>query len=246
MSCYIFSIYLKDKSQAIICLMTDFVDIKIVSSASEFSDAMKVREKVFVDELKIDPLLEFDGNDFTSTHILACANDLPVGTLRIRYFNGFVKFERAAVLPEFRKTNVSALMVDAATRFCAAKGYDVMHSVCKKELLHRWAKDGAKPIENAEEIIQNGQTLVPIEQKLPFVPKKINIRTSIDILNKKEGTWFENQPIGGRFELIKKEKTSDIQKLQQKVQDIKEKDNEPQKQAPGLGLIKKAKDPHSR
>ena len=223
--------------------MTDFVDIKVVSSASEFSDAMEVREKVFVDELKIDPLLEFDGNDFTSTHILAYADDLPVGTLRIRYFNGFVKFERAAVLPEFRKTNVSALMVDAATRFCAAKGYDVMHSVCKKELLHRWAKDGAKPIEGAEEIIQNGQTLIPIEQKLPVVQKKIDIRTSVDILNKKEGTWFEGEKICGRFELIKKEKPNNIQKLQQKVRHIKEERKEMPKQTP---VIKKTKDPHSR
>ena len=245
MPCYIFSIYLKDKSQAIIHFMTDFVDIKIVSSASEFSDAMKVREKVFVDELKIDSSLEFDGNDFTATHILASVNSLPIGTLRIRYFNGFVKFERAAVLPEFRKTNVSALMVDSATRFCATKGYDVMHSVCKKELLHRWAKDGAKPIENAKEIVQNGQLLIPIEQKLPFIQEKIDIRTSIEVLNKKEGSWFEDQPIGGRFELIKKEKTNNMQKLQQKVQDIKTKNKKPDK-TPEQTFTQEAKKTHSR
>src|SRR5262249_48555533 len=51
---------------------------------------------------------EFDGNDYTATHIIGYVDDEPAATLRIRYFAGFVKFERLALLPKFRRRSLIA------------------------------------------------------------------------------------------------------------------------------------------
>lgn len=216
---YIFSIYKISHCQVIIRHMAYFVEIKIVSTIDELSSALALRKQIFVDEQGLDYNAEFDGNDLSSTHFIACINKKTVGTMRIRYFKDFVKFERACVIPEYRKTNVSKLMGDAATKFCAAKGYEIMHSMCKGELLNRWAKDGARPIKDAVPSIQHGMVLIPIEQELPKTEEKISVKTSPEILNKKEGEWFEKQKIGGIYEVTTK--TDKIKELVQKVQSIK-------------------------
>ncbi|MBR6408904.1 MAG: hypothetical protein IKS23_01500 [Alphaproteobacteria bacterium] len=201
--------------------MTEFVDIKVVDCAQELNDALEVRRKVFVEEQKIAPSLEFDGNDFCATHIVAYVDKKPVGTMRIRYFKDFVKFERISVLQNLRKSNISDLMMKTAVKLCAQKGYETVHGVCKKELLPRWAKDGAFPIKNAKPIIQNGMELIPIEQKIPQSEKVLNIQTSLDVLNKKEGQWFESSEVEGTYELLTKTQLSHMQEMKEKVKDSK-------------------------
>ena len=88
-------------------MITSKLNIVIVSNDSEFAQAMGIRRSVFVDECKLDEKKEFDGNDYCATHILALDGDTPVGTMRIRYFNGFVKMERMCVVKDYRKTDAS-------------------------------------------------------------------------------------------------------------------------------------------
>ena len=89
--------------------MNSRLEIKIVTSDDDYDKAMNVRRAVFVHEEKIPESKEFDGNDHCATHVLALLDDKPIGTMRIRYFNGFVKFERMCVLPEFRKMSLNRL-----------------------------------------------------------------------------------------------------------------------------------------
>lgn len=70
---------------------------------------------------------EWDGNDFTASHLLARVNGEPAGTLRIRYFGGFAKVERLAVLPKFRQKRYGRMGVafelgDYAIEFLLRKG----------------------------------------------------------------------------------------------------------------------------
>ncbi len=173
--------------------MNKTLEIKIVSSDTDYAQAMEVREHVFVEEQGIAKQKEFDGNDHCATHILALADGKPVGTMRIRYFNGFVKFERMCVLPAFRKTDISEQIMQKGMHFCAEKGYDKVYGVCKKELLPRWKRNGFEPIPNVSPTIQNGMTLVPVMCPLPQTEKSISLETSPEILNAKEGEWFSNK-----------------------------------------------------
>ena len=66
---------------------------------------------------------EFDGNDFSATHLIGYVGNEPAGCLRIRYFADFAKIERLAVRQEFRKTRLAFQIVRAGIEFCRAKGY---------------------------------------------------------------------------------------------------------------------------
>lgn len=201
--------------------MSDFVDIKVVSSQKEFDDAMLVRRQVFVDEQKISPELEFDGNDFSATHLVAYFEGSPVGTIRLRYFKDFVKIERLCITKNMRKTNTSALLIESSLSLCAAKGFEHVHALCKKELLDRWAKAGFFPIENAPSVSQNGMTLVPIAKKLTLPQDHITLQTSPEILNLREGEWFEAQKIGGSSALDRAEQIKHFASMTNKIRTLK-------------------------
>ncbi|MBQ8870198.1 MAG: hypothetical protein IJ019_02340 [Alphaproteobacteria bacterium] len=171
-------------------MITDNFNICIVSSDKEFAQAMTVRREVFIDEYKIAEQKEFDGNDFGATHILALDDNRPIGTMRIRYFNGFVKMERMCVIKKFRKTDVSEKIMQKAMLFAAQKGYEKAYGVCKKELLNRWKQNGFEPITGAKAVEQNSMTLIPVVCNLPKVENVITMQTEAQILNAKEGTWF--------------------------------------------------------
>lgn len=190
--------------------MEENVDIKIVTTDNEYAQAMELRRQVFVCEQGIPEELEFDGNDHSSTHVMALSAGKPVGVMRIRYFSGFVKFERMCVLPEYRKTDISEQIMRRAMEFSAQKGYDKVYGACKKELLHRWQRDGFDKIDGVEPVVQNGMTLLPIIGRLPKTDESISIYTDPMILNKREGEWFggcqnaDNQRRLSKLEVMRK------------------------------------------
>ncbi len=201
--------------------MKNTVDIRIVSNIKEYTDAMFVRRSVFVDEQKIAPENEFDGNDFNASHVIAYVDDNPVGTMRLRYFSEFVKIERLCVLKDLRKTNVSDLIIRAGLSFCAQKGYEHAHAICKKELLGRWAKEGFSPVEGALSVEQNGMTLIPIEKKLERPEHYITIQTSPEILNLKEGEWFRQQSVRQTKELNRERQIHRFTTVKENIRKLK-------------------------
>jgi len=201
--------------------MSDFIDIKVVSSSKEFDDAMSVRRQIFVDEHHIDASLEFDGNDFSATHLIAYYENEPVGTIRLRYFKDFVKLERLCVAKNMRKTNTSTLLIESSLSFCASKGFEHVHALCKQELLDRWKKAGFFPIEDTSNVEQNGMTLVPIAKKLSLPADHITLQTSSEILNLREGEWFETQKIGGQNMLDRTEQLKHFALMTSKIRTLK-------------------------
>lgn len=165
------------------------MNLIVVANESQFAQAMQIRKLVFVDEQKIPERLEFDGNDYGATHILALDNGKSIGTMRIRYFNRFVKFERMCVLPQYRKSDVAEQIMRKGMDFAAEKGYEKVYGICKKELLSRWQSDGFEPIPGVAPVQQNGMTLIPITCALPRHKNAINMQTPAEILNAREDSW---------------------------------------------------------
>lgn len=87
------------------------IKVELATSEALYKGAMAIRKQVFVKEQRIPESKEFDGNDFCAAHVVAYVQKnnrrLPIGTMRIRFFSDFVKFERMAVIRNFRKTNVA-------------------------------------------------------------------------------------------------------------------------------------------
>lgn len=75
----------------------------------ELTQALAVRQAVFIVEQKIDEAEEYDGLDDSSLHFIAVSDGKIVGTARVRFPSAeYAKIERMAVLKEFRRCGVGA------------------------------------------------------------------------------------------------------------------------------------------
>lgn len=79
------------------------IEVSVIKDMGAMTQAMAIRSAVFIGEFGCSHDEEFDGNDFSATHIIARVGGEPAGTMRLRYFSDFVIPERLAVLPNFRK-----------------------------------------------------------------------------------------------------------------------------------------------
>lgn len=168
------------------------IEISIVSSDKDYEDMKNVRRAVFVEEHNIPEDMEFDGNDHMSTHVLARDKEEPIGTMRIRYFADFAKFERMAVIKSKRGNggvNVADLIMKKGIEFVQRKGYCKIYGVCKKELLPRWQKCNYNQIAGAPLIEQNGMTLIPIMLQLEKHENAIKITDHPSLITGIEDRW---------------------------------------------------------
>lgn len=89
------------------------IEVFPIASPTDLDSAFAIRRQVFVDEQQVDHELEYDEFEETSTHFLAFADGVPVGTARWRRTSNGVKLERFAVLPAFRSKGVGKALVQA-------------------------------------------------------------------------------------------------------------------------------------
>ena len=159
-----------------------------------FDGVMAVRKQVFVREQGIPENKEFDGNDFCCAHVVAYIQKrhrkLPIGTMRIRFFGDCVKFERMAVIKNFRKTKVAENIMEYGFKYSALKGFRAVCGMCKKELLPRWQKCGYHEIKDAEHAYINGMELIPICRDLEPDPNALSMISDFYLLSAKEGHWY--------------------------------------------------------
>ena len=74
--------------------------------------AFSIRQKVFVEEQKVDAREEYDEHEEESRHYLLYKDKTPIGTARWRQTDKGVKLERFAVLQEFRKDGAGSFLVN--------------------------------------------------------------------------------------------------------------------------------------
>ena len=168
----------------------DDIKIKLAVSDEQIEATRAVRKKVFVKELGLSEKKDRE-NDNCSIHILAYIQKghriLPVGTMRIRSFGDFVKFERMAVTRHFRKTNVAEAIMQYAFNFAAIKGHRKVLAACKEELLPRWKRSGFYTNKKMETIEENGMKLIRIYRDLPKHPLALTINSDPALLLASEG-----------------------------------------------------------
>jgi cystathionine beta-lyase len=88
-------------------LVMEKLSFKGARTKRELTQAMAVRQAVFIAEQKIDEDEEYDGLDDTSLHFVALSDGKVVGTARVRFPSPeYAKIERMAVLREFRRCGV--------------------------------------------------------------------------------------------------------------------------------------------
>ncbi|WP_273834675.1 GNAT family N-acetyltransferase [Guptibacillus sedimenti] len=89
------------------------MDVRVVKTEKEKSDAFKVRHTVFVDEQNVPSDLEIDEHDNDAIHFVAYDKSAPVAAGRFRVLDNMGKVERICVLGDYRGTGLGLLLMSA-------------------------------------------------------------------------------------------------------------------------------------
>ncbi|MBI3675311.1 MAG: GNAT family N-acetyltransferase [Proteobacteria bacterium] len=134
---------------------------------------------------------EFDGNDRTGSHIIGYVDGEPAATIRIRYFADFVKLERLAVLPRFRRTLIAKEVIEAAVNFCRRKGYRTIYGHAQKRLVPFWTRFGFQPLAKNYRLIFSDHEYVEMWGEVDPHPNPLTMHSDPYVLVRPEGYWDE-------------------------------------------------------
>ncbi len=129
---------------------SDGITVKVAGSIEELMQAFVIRGAVFLSEQKCPYAEEFDGNDFTATHLIAMVGDEPAATMRLRWFADFAKLERVAVRQEFRTTLAARRLVRFGIELCRRKGYRTLYGHAQRRLVPFWRRYGFRPMDDGD------------------------------------------------------------------------------------------------
>lgn len=164
-----------------------------VSVAREFNDVLRVtaiRSAVYIAEQECPFEEEFDGNDFTATHLIGYAGDEPIACIRVRFFADFAKMERLAVRKEYRHSRIAFMVVKAAIELCRVKGYQRIYGHAQRRLMDFWSRFGAKPFGNKPFVFSDFDYVEMLIELEPH-PDAIRLGTDPFVIIRPEGRWHE-------------------------------------------------------
>ncbi|MGB9365487.1 MAG: hypothetical protein WCE79_05700 [Xanthobacteraceae bacterium] len=165
---------------------------EIVTTYEQLLHAYAVRSICFIEENGMKAQQMFDGNDYQATHVIVYSGDEPIGTLRIRWFKDFAKFERTAFRKAYRDPRVLKAAADFSFDHVARKGYDkiITHALPKYARLWRMlfgfkSADGKKPVyfEGIDE------PCIELVKELTPPLNAISEHTDATVLFRTEGYW---------------------------------------------------------
>jgi predicted GNAT family N-acyltransferase len=165
------------------------LSVTVARSINDMMRVMTIRSAVYMAEQECPYDEEFDGNDFSATHLIGYVGNEPAACLRIRYFADFVKMERLAVRREFRKTRLAFKVVRAGIELCRAKGYRKIYGHSQKRLLNFWSRFGFRPFEGSKEFVFSDFDYVEVSLDLTPHPQAIAIGIDPYIMIRPEGRW---------------------------------------------------------
>jgi hypothetical protein len=165
---------------------------EIVTTYEQLLHAYAIRSICFMEENGVKAQQTFDGNDYQATHVIAYSGSEPIGTLRIRWFKDFAKFERTAFRQAYRNTHVVRILADFSFDHVARKGYDkiITHAQPKYARLWRMAF-GFRNAEGKKPVYFEGHDEPYIELVKHLTPpaNAISEATDATVLFRTEGYW---------------------------------------------------------
>jgi predicted GNAT family N-acyltransferase len=163
--------------------------ITIVRTLDDFMRAAAVRSVVYIADQQCPYEEEFDGNDFCGMHFLGWAGAEPAACLRIRFFREFVKLERLAVRPEFRRSSLAFRIVRFGLQLAIRKGYRTAYGHAQEGLEPFWARFGARPFGPAASFSFSGYRYTEMVVDLPASEDAILLGADPMVTIRPEGDW---------------------------------------------------------
>jgi len=163
--------------------------VTLARTMEDVTKAMAIRSAVYMAEQECPYEEEFDGNDFSATHLIGYVGNEPVATLRLRFFADFVKIERVAVRHQFRNRHVAEEIVKAAIELARVKGYRRIYGHISKRLANFWTRFGFRTFEGGKEFVFSDYDYVEMVMELDRHPDAIAIGMNPYVLLRPEGRW---------------------------------------------------------
>lgn len=167
------------------------ISVRVARTMDDFMRAAVIRGAVFLGEQNCPYDEEFDGNDFTATHLVGYVGDEPAGCLRIRYFADFAKLERLVVRKEFRGRGLVRGLVGSAVEFCRTKGYVRICCYAQKRLTTLWNRFGFSISDGQRELVFSDFEYIEMVCHTKRAAKTISLETDPYVVIRPEGSWQE-------------------------------------------------------
>jgi predicted GNAT family N-acyltransferase len=119
---------------------------KWINGDEDFSEALKIRETVFIKEQNCPVSIERDGDDKSSIHLVLYGNNKAVGCGRITFKKGYYKIGRIAVLKPMRGNHYGDLIVRLLLFKSFKMGADEVRLNAQTQALEFYKRFGFNPI----------------------------------------------------------------------------------------------------
>ncbi len=171
------------------------IGLKVVHTIEELSQVFMIRGAAYIGEQAIPWSEDVDGNDFCAAHLIGYVGREPAACLRLRFFSNFVKLERLAVLPHFRKTPIATRIVRAGIDYARAKGYCRFYGQTERHVFPIWKRFGfvLRPGDGIN--YQTDRTYVEGDMITDPVAEPITPYSGEYILLKPEGQWHRDDAL---------------------------------------------------
>jgi predicted GNAT family N-acyltransferase len=170
---------------------TKNITITIARTIEDMMRVAAIRGAVYIAEQECPYEEEFDGNDFSATHLIAYVGDEPIGCARVRCFADFVKFERVAVRKEYRHSRAAIILTTAGLDFARMKGYRRAYGHSQARLVNFWRRWGFSPVEGAPTFVFSDFEYIEIAAELEPDPQAIKIGSDPYLIIRPEGRWHK-------------------------------------------------------
>ncbi|WP_225907986.1 GNAT family N-acetyltransferase [Hyphomonas sediminis] len=156
----------------------------------EYQQAMAIRAAVYMAEQDCPYDEEYDGNDFTATHMVVYAGARPIGAIRVRWFSGFAKVERTSILPSFRGTAALKVLLAETFEIIARKGYRLALAQIQARLWPTWSRVfRCRLVIEREGFAFSGFEYAEMEIPVPRHPEVLGVRADPLQVIRPEGAW---------------------------------------------------------
>jgi predicted GNAT family N-acyltransferase len=165
------------------------LETRLAATPDEIAKVFAIRAAVFLAEQGCPYDEEFDGNDYAGAHVLGLVNGEPAAVLRVRYFAEFVKLERLAVLPRFRRTLIAKMVVEHAIAICRRKGYTKMYGHAQKRLVSLWERFGFETMNKNTQLVFSDHEYVEMLGEIAPHDAPLTPFSDPYVLIRPEGRW---------------------------------------------------------
>jgi hypothetical protein len=165
---------------------------EVVTTYEQLLHAFAIRAICFMEEQNVKAQQTFDGKDYQATHFIVYAEEEPIGTVRVRWFKDFAKFERASFRPAWRNIHVIRNCASFVFDHVARKGFDKVITHAKPKYARIWrAMLGFKTIDGKEPVLFEGhdEPYIELVKHLEIPSNAISEKTDASILFRTEGYW---------------------------------------------------------